>query len=108
MGARSAELGLEGAEERGEGVRRAEPHEHQGEGGEHHHPAARLPVQVSAPRAVIGQSASTTPPRTQTYQSWRLMVGSQCPGTSSSFSPKAGAAAPAATSTKPCSSDAWT
>ena len=30
-----------------------------------------------APRAVIGQSASTRPPRTATYQSWRLIVGSQ-------------------------------
>ena len=55
------------------------------------------------PRAVIGHSASTRPRRTHTYQSYRLIVGSQCPGTSSSFSPSGGRALP---STQPCSSEA--
>jgi hypothetical protein len=32
---------------------------------------------TTAPRAVIGQSASTRPPLTATYQSYRLIVGSQ-------------------------------
>src|SRR5262249_17820302 len=37
---------------------------------------------VLAPRAVMGQSASTRPRRTPTYQSSRLTVGSQSPAKS--------------------------
>ncbi len=62
------------------------------------------PDQYKAPLAVIGHKSTTTPPRMQTYQSYRLIVGSQWPGTRSSFSPRAGGFFP---STQPCSSDAW-
>ena len=49
------------------------------------------------PRAVTGHKACTTPLRTQTNQSCRFTVGSQCPGTSSSFSPSVGGVVLAAT-----------
>lgn len=38
-------------------------------------------IQYAFPRAETGQSVSTLPFRTPTYQSWRLQVGSQWPGT---------------------------
>src|SRR5579864_6914232 len=42
--------------------------------------------QYALPRAETGQSVSTLPLLIPTYQSWTLQVGSQCPGTSRSFS----------------------
>ena len=72
--------------------------------------AARIPAGVHCmpPRAVIGQTLSTRPALTQTYQSKRSTVGSQCPGISRSLSPISGVARPAGYSIRACSSAAET
>src|SRR5262249_34881844 len=62
-------------------------------------------IQMLAPRALIGHSASTRPFRTPTYQSCRLTVGSQCPGMSHSFSPSDKGFACGPTLSLPCSSE---
>src|SRR5699024_12158592 len=58
------------------------------------------------PRAVTGNTRSTTPLRTPTYQSWMFTVGSQWPGTSLSFSPSLRASFGSLMT--PCSSEAPT
>ena len=61
-----------------------------------------------APRAETGQTHSTRPPRTPTYQSCRLTVGSQCPGMSRTLSPIISRLEPVGRLTRPCSSAALT
>src|SRR6056297_428900 len=59
--------------------------------------------QYARPRAETGQTVSTLPPRTPTYQSCTLQVGSQWPGTRRSFSLTLSTASGSATT--PCSSE---
>src|SRR6516225_3263941 len=60
-------------------------------------------LQYALPRADTGQSVSTLPLRMPTYQSCTLQVGSQCPGTSRSFSLIF--STPFGSSITPCSSE---
>src|SRR6516165_3665941 len=66
-------------------------------------PGAPPGLQYALPRADTGQSVSTLPLRMPTYQSCTLQVGSQCPGTSRSFSLIF--STPLASSMTPCSSE---
>src|SRR5690606_37805918 len=60
------------------------------------------PHQEAFPRADTAHRVSTLPPRTPTYQTWTLQVGSQWPVTSFSFSLIF--STPSGSSTTPCSS----